>query len=99
MDKIYVQTLRDDGLRRGFDALDVEHTGEIPVEKFKERIRKVLRIFNEAHTIFLLFATQCLICENIVFLMSTFSKILNLVLTTVCDDTKNLTETESETFF
>jgi len=32
---------RDDGLRRGFDALDVEHTGQIPVEKFKERIQKV----------------------------------------------------------
>ena len=37
-----IQIPRDDGLRRGFDALDVEHTGEIPVEKFKERIRKVL---------------------------------------------------------
>ena len=40
-----IQILRDDGLRRGFDALDVEHTGEIPVEKFKERIRKVILTF------------------------------------------------------
>ena len=38
-----IQIFRDDGLRRGFDALDVEHEGEIPVEKFKERIRKVQR--------------------------------------------------------
>ena len=37
----YIEMLRDDGLRRGFDALDVERKGEIPVEKFKERIRKV----------------------------------------------------------
>ena len=62
-----IQIPRDDGLRRGFDALDVEHTGEIPVEKFKERIRKVFRIFNEAQYVHIMCRTYnivvCYICN------------------------------------
>ena len=34
-------TCREDGLRRGFAALDSEQTGEIPVDKFKRRLREV----------------------------------------------------------
>ena len=67
-----IQISRLGRLRKGFDALDVEQEGEIRVEKFKERIRKVLYILKESHTI-LIFGTQCLVSVNTVFLLSSFS--------------------------
>ena len=33
---------REEGLKRGFAALDAENTGRIPVDKFKRRLREVL---------------------------------------------------------
>ena len=43
--------LREEGLRRGFAALDVEHTGKIPVDKFKRRLREVIYfiLLNQIH--------------------------------------------------
>ena len=44
-------TSREEGLRRGFAALDTEHTGKIPVDKFKRRLREVIRfkLLNQIH--------------------------------------------------
>ena len=39
-------TSREEGLRRGFAALDSEQTGKIPVDKFKRRLREVTLEFN-----------------------------------------------------
>ena len=44
-------TPREEGLRRGFAALDKEHTGKIPVDKFKRRLRQVIKFIsmNQIH--------------------------------------------------
>ena len=40
---------REEGLKRGFAALDVENTGRIPVDKFKRRLREV---FEQRYCVF-----------------------------------------------
>ena len=37
-------TSREEGLRRGFAALDKEQTGKIPMDKFKRRLREVTNV-------------------------------------------------------
>ena len=50
---------REEGLKRGFAALDVENTGRIPVDKFKRRLREV---FEQRYCVFGVDVDICVPC-------------------------------------
>ena len=50
---------REEGLKRGFAALDAENTGRIPVDKFKRRLREV---FEQRYCVFGVDIDICVLC-------------------------------------